>query len=190
MACDQEEGEGGLFGRRRSPPPAPIHCLNTLLKLPGKLVLARVIQRLNAILELRFQPATARMCKGCVSPCSSQKLNGAPCLLFARTDKGLALEMAFTSFHRLRVKLLMPPQPSLVIFQFHPCRDCCCFGSLDSRSGGGQFLIGQMDQIHKMDCISEMTSTGVFAQGCLHHEGRRFRCRGQRRVEELVPNHS
>jgi hypothetical protein len=48
---------------------------------------------------------------------------------------------------------------------------CTRPGLLDSRSSGEQFIIGQIDQIHKVDCISEMTSIGVFRQGCLHHEG-------------------
>ena len=38
--------------------------------------------------------------------------------------------MAFTSFHRLRVEFLVPPQPLLVFLQFHPCREGCCFGPL------------------------------------------------------------
>jgi len=37
------------------------------------------------------------------------------------------------------------------------------------------FLIGQIDQIHKLDRVSEVTSIGVFWQGCLHQEGRSFR---------------
>ena len=46
---------------------------------------------------------------------------------------------------------------------------------LSARSGDGQFLIGQIDQIHKLDRVSEVTSIGVFWQGCLHQEGRSFR---------------
>jgi hypothetical protein len=56
----------GRVPHGRSSQPAPIHCLNALLKLACKLELARVIQLLNAILELRSQRATARICKGCV----------------------------------------------------------------------------------------------------------------------------
>jgi hypothetical protein len=33
------------------------------------------------------------------------------------------------------------------------------------------FLIGEIDQIHKMDRVSQVTSIWVFGQGCLHHEG-------------------
>jgi hypothetical protein len=33
----------------------------------------------------------------------------------------------------------------------------CCFRPLDSRPGGEQFLIGEIDQIHKMDRVSEVT---------------------------------
>jgi hypothetical protein len=44
--------------------------------------------------------------------------------------------------------------------------DCGC-----RRGPRRQFLISQVDQIHKMDCISEMTSIGLFRHGCLHHEG-------------------
>jgi hypothetical protein len=50
-----------LFSHRRSAESAPIHCPNARLKLPYNLVLAWVIQLLNAILELCFQPATARI---------------------------------------------------------------------------------------------------------------------------------
>jgi hypothetical protein len=49
----------GLFDCRRSAQSAPIHCPDAVLKLPYNLVLAWVIQLLNAILELCFQPATA-----------------------------------------------------------------------------------------------------------------------------------
>ena len=52
-------------GKRRSL--GAIHCLNALLKLPCKLLLARVIQLLNTMLELRSQPAAARICKGFVA---------------------------------------------------------------------------------------------------------------------------
>jgi hypothetical protein len=78
--------------------------------------------------------------------------------------KGLAPETTLTSFNRFCVKFLMLPEPLLVLVQFRPCCDGCCFCLLDSRSGDGQFLISQVDQIHKMDCISEVTSIGVFRQ--------------------------
>jgi hypothetical protein len=58
------------------------------------------------------------------------------------------------------------PQPSLMLVQFHPCCDGRCFGPLNRRSGGWQFFIGQLHQIHKMDRISEMTFIEVFRQGC------------------------
>jgi hypothetical protein len=35
--------------------------------------------------------------------------------------------------------------------------------TLDSRPGGEQFLIGEIDQIHKMDRVSEVTSIAAFA---------------------------
>ena len=50
----------------------------------------------------------------------------------------------------------------------------CRFGPLDSRSGSRQFLIGEIDQIHKLDRVSEVTSVWFFRQGCLHHEGSSF----------------
>jgi hypothetical protein len=58
-----------------------------------------------------------------------------------------------------------------MLVEFPPSRGGCCFGPFDSRSGGRQFFIGEIDQIHKMDCIGEMTSIGVLRQGCLHYEG-------------------
>jgi len=39
----------------------------------------------------------------------------------------------------------------------------CCFRPLDSRPGGEQFPICEIDQIHKMDRVSEVTSIGAFA---------------------------
>jgi hypothetical protein len=39
----------------------------------------------------------------------------------------------------------------------------CCFRPLDSRPGGEQFLIGEIDQIHKMDRVSEVTFIAAFA---------------------------
>jgi hypothetical protein len=66
----------------------------------------------------------------------------------------------------------------------------CCFGPLDSRSGSRQFLIGEIDQIHKMDRVSKVTSVGVFRQGCLHHEGRAFiAARRYRHLLEPAPRH-
>src|SRR6186997_3037603 len=77
------------------------------------------------------------------------------------------IDMTEQSIGRAKARLaelneLLLPQPLLVLVQFHPCRGSCCFGPLDSRSGGGQFLVGQMDQIHKTDCISKITSVGFF----------------------------
>jgi hypothetical protein len=43
-----------------------------------------------------------------------------------------------------------------MLVQLHLCHDGCCFRLLDSRSGGRQFRIGQMDQIHKLNRISEV----------------------------------
>jgi hypothetical protein len=93
--------------------------------------------------------------------------------LLGRTYEGLSLETTFAPFHRFCIKFLVPPHPLLVLVQFPLCRDGCCFGLFDSRSGGGQFISGKIDQIHKMDCINEMTSIGVFRQGCLHTKKRR-----------------
>src|SRR5689334_5064372 len=84
--------------------------------------------------------------------------------------------MTLTPFHRLCVKFLVLSEPFLMLVKFPQSRGGCCFGPLDSRSGSRQFLIGEIDQIHKMDRISEVTSVGVFRQGCLHHEGRAFSC--------------
>src|SRR6185312_397603 len=54
------------------------------------------------------------------------------------------------------------PEPLLMLVQIPPCRDGCRFGLLDGRSGGRQFLIGQIDQIHKLDRVSEVTLSGSF----------------------------
>ena len=37
----------------------------------------------------------------------------------------------------------------------------CCFRPLDSRPGGEQFPICEINQIHKMDRVSEVTSIGA-----------------------------
>jgi hypothetical protein len=82
----------------------------------------------------------------------------------------LAPETTLTSFNRFCVKFLMLPEP-LLVRPSPPCRGGGCFGPLDSRSRSRQFLIGEIDQIHKMDRVSQVTSIWVFGQGCLHHEG-------------------
>ena|SRR5688572_4838603 len=115
-------------------------------------------------------------------------LEGEPYRLLARTYEGLSLETTFASFHRFCIKFLVPPHPLLVLVQFPLCRDGCCFGLFDSRSGGGQFISGKIDQIHKMDCISEMTSIGVFRQGCLHTKAIEKRASGEAKApDDLKP---
>ena len=52
-----------------------------------------------------------------------------------------------------------------MLVKFPQGRGGCCFGPLDSRSGSRQFLIGEIDQIHKMDRVSKVTLSGSLGKG-------------------------